>query len=130
LLRHHPGPRASSGGLRAVNRPDFTVWAPRPEELALAIWPVTGDDPESGTPVIVAMDRDDDGWWHRRVHAGSRRGGGLRLPALTAPRPHFRSALSSAAVWSPRQVADLRRRRLSVSDEQWYGRQLAGGGDL
>ena len=111
-----------------MSRPDFAVWAPRPEELVLAIWRVTGDDPESGTPVTVAMDRDDDGWWHPAEPVpdlGAEVDYGYLLDGSQVPLPDPRSRRQPYGVHARSRTFDAA--DYPWSDEQWYGRQLAGG---
>jgi len=111
-----------------VSRPDFAVWAPRPEQLVLAIWRVTGDEPESGTPVMVAMDRDEDGWWQPAEPVpdlGAEVDYGYLLDGSQVPLPDPRSRRQPYGVHARSRTFDAA--DYPWSDEQWYGRQLAGG---
>jgi maltooligosyltrehalose trehalohydrolase len=107
---------------------DFAVWAPRPKQLVLALWPVTGDGQEAGEPITVAMGRDDDGWWRPAASLpdlGTEVDYGYLLDGSSIPLPDPRSRRQPYGVHARSRTFDAADYRWS--DELWYGRQLAGG---
>ncbi|HEX6358930.1 malto-oligosyltrehalose trehalohydrolase [Actinophytocola sp.] len=93
----------------------FSVWAPDHERVRLAIGPATHD-----------MTRDERGWWHAEVPGT---GDGTDYAFLVdddeTPLPDPRSRWQPAGVHGPsrRYSHD----RFDWTDDNWPGRQLAGG---
>ncbi|HZA32795.1 MAG TPA: malto-oligosyltrehalose trehalohydrolase [Propionibacteriaceae bacterium] len=105
---------------------DFAVWAPRPERVAMLVRPASEPD-QPGT--VVAMQRDEEGWWRPAetlpaFTAGEVRYGYLLNDADT-PLPDPRSRRQPDGVHALSQTFDPS--AFGWSDARWYGRQLAGG---
>ena len=106
---------------------DFAVWAPRPRQVVLSLWPVI-KGAKVRSPITVPMLRDEDDWWH---------------PAEPVPRLGPEVDYGYLLDGSDQPLADPRTRRqpygvhdrsrtfdagdFAWTDGQWYGRQLPGG---
>ncbi len=108
--------------------PPFAVWAPLPEAVGLHIRPV------GGQARVIAMARDDQGWWHPSEPLPAGPGGepgagefdyGYELDHSGQVRPDPRSRRQPDGVhgWSRSYDPDA----FGWTDERWTGRQLAGG---
>jgi maltooligosyltrehalose trehalohydrolase len=109
-----------------VTGSNFAVWAPLPAKVALMLRPATEpQQPET----VVAMERDDEGWWRpgealpdfveREVRYG------YLLDGAHTPLPDPRSRRQPDGVHALSQSFDPS--AFAWSDTRWYGRQLAGG---
>jgi maltooligosyltrehalose trehalohydrolase len=108
----------------------FVVWAPQRTSVTLVIKKV-GDS----TPVKVAMERDEEGWWSPAEpvsdSVGSANGGfgefdyGFLLDEsdTVLPDPRSRRQPDGVHGWSRTFDPD----EYVWSDQKWTGRQLAGG---
>ncbi|HKN44761.1 MAG TPA: hypothetical protein VJW23_12650 [Propionibacteriaceae bacterium] len=101
----------------------FVVWAPHRSSVTLMIRKV-GDS----TPVGVAMERDDEGWWipaESLPHDGLGEfdyGFVLDGSDTVLPDPRSRRQPNGVHGWSRTFDAD----QFSWSDQKWTGKQLAG----
>jgi maltooligosyltrehalose trehalohydrolase len=106
-----------------VSLAQFVVWAPHRSSVTLMIKKV-GDS----TPVGVAMERDDEGWWipaESLPHDGLGEfdyGFVLDGSDTVLPDPRSRRQPNGVHGWSRTFDAD----QFSWSDQKWTGKQLAG----
>jgi maltooligosyltrehalose trehalohydrolase len=108
--------------------PDFAVWAPLPERVALLVRPAS----EPGPPpqaTVVAMESDEEGWWRPAETLPAFTAGDVRygylLDGAETPLPDPRSRRQPDGVHALSQTFDPA--AFAWSDDRWYGRQLAGG---
>lgn len=106
--------------------PAFAVWAPRPERVDLLVRPAFEPD-QTGT--VVAMERDEEGWWCPAEGLPTFTAGevayGYLLDGSETPLPDPRSRRQPDGVHGLSQTFDSA--AFAWSDARWYGRQLAGG---
>jgi maltooligosyltrehalose trehalohydrolase len=106
-----------------VSLAQFVVWAPRRSSVTLMIKKVS-----EGTPVKVAMERDDEGWW-RPAEPLPNDGVGefdygfvLDESDTVLPDPRSRRQPNGVHGWSRTFDPD----EFVWSDKKWTGKQLAG----
>ena len=109
-----------------MTTPDFAVWAPLRNRVALVLRPA--GKPEQDLTVLK-MTPDEDGWW-RPVEelpdfAEDDVRYGYLLDDASTPMPDPRSRRQPEGVHALSQTFDPT--GYDWSDFQWYGRQLAGG---
>jgi maltooligosyltrehalose trehalohydrolase len=111
-----------------VSLPDFAVWAPRPKEVVLALWPVTENAASDESPIQVRMEQDEDGWWRPAEplpELGPEVDYGYLLDGAEKPLPDPRSHRQPYGVHDRSRTFDPA--TFDWTDELWYGRQLPGG---
>jgi maltooligosyltrehalose trehalohydrolase len=98
-----------------MNDERFSVWAPERERVRLAIGPAVHD-----------MARDDRGWWHAEVPGtGDGTDYAFLLDGDDTPLPDPRSRWQPAGVHGPSRRYS--HEAYDWTDDNWPGRQLAGG---
>jgi maltooligosyltrehalose trehalohydrolase len=106
--------------------PDFAVWAPRPERVALLVRPASEPGSQS---TVVAMERDEEGWWRPAETLPAFTAGDVRygylLDDADTPLPDPRSRRQPDGVHALSQ--SFNPAAFDWSDDRWNGRQLAGG---
>ena len=109
-----------------MTTPDFAVWAPQPERVALLVRPASEPGPQA---TVVAMERDEEGWWRPAETLPAFTTGDVRygylLDDAETPLPDPRSRRQPDGVHALSQTFDPA--AFGWSDDGWYGRQLAGG---
>ena len=109
-----------------MTRPDFAVWAPLRDRVALVLRPA--GKPEQDLTVIK-MAPDEDGWWRPAEELPDFAEDDVRygylLDDASTPMPDPRSRRQPEGVHALSQTFDPT--DYDWSDSQWYGRQLAGG---
>jgi maltooligosyltrehalose trehalohydrolase len=109
-----------------VTTPDFAVWAPLRDRMALVLRP-TGKPEQDLT--VIKMAPDEDGWWQPAEELPDFAGDDVRygylLDDASTPMPDPRSRRQPEGVHALSQTFDPT--GYDWSDFQWYGRQLAGG---
>lgn len=122
---HSPLSIFSAGVGPADTRPDFAVWAPRPERVRL--WTRPAAEPDAD-PRITDMVRDEDGWWDPVADVDLPADGeldyGYLLDEDPAPRPDPRSRRQPYGVHDVSRTYDPS--TYAWTDQAWTGRQLAG----
>lgn len=105
--------------------PDFAVWAPRPERVRL--WTRPAAEPQT-EPRVVAMVRDEDGWWDPvapvELPADRDLDYGYLLDDDPTPRPDPRTRRQPFGVHGVSRTFDAT--AYDWGDGAWTGRQLAG----
>jgi maltooligosyltrehalose trehalohydrolase len=109
-----------------VTTPDFAVWAPLRNRVALVLRPA--GKPEQDL-TVVKMAPDEDGWWRPAEELPDFAEDDVRygylLDDASTPMPDPRSRRQPEGVHALSQTFDPT--GYDWSDFQWYGRQLAGG---
>lgn len=107
------------------DRPDFAVWAPRPDRLRLWTRPAARPD---DAPRVTEMVRGADDWWDPAEEVDLPPDGDLDYGYLLdddpAPRPDPRSRRQPNGVHAPSRTYDPS--AYAWTDDAWTGRQLAG----
>src|SRR5215217_6880949 len=102
----------------------FVVWAPRPSSVTLVIKKV-----DENTPVKVAMERDEEGWWSPAEPLPDNGIGEFDYGFIlddsdtVLADPRSRRQPDGVHGWSRTFDADA----YAWSDQKWTGRQLGGG---
>src|SRR5215212_2692290 len=102
----------------------FVVWAPRPSSVTLVIEKV-----DENTPVKVAMERDEEGWWSPAEPLPDNGIGEFDYGFIlddsdtVLADPRSRRQPDGVHGWSRTFDADA----YAWSDQKWTGRQLGGG---